>query len=191
MTARAGLLTFITAAVCALPATVMLALGVPYAVFFLALPLAAFFLAAPAFSRWIPGAVVRRWAKKHDVKLTNPQFETLRHVAAHSGFPYTNPQVVLEHTGFGVFYVSRKNIEMMRLFEDPVLADAGLRQVIRRNKMLPPMDRLRAAVAAGATPTDIYNRLEQSGATLDEALQSFIDGLPQEFFLAMLEDADA
>lgn len=191
MTARAGLLTFITAAVCALPATVMLMLGVPYAAFFLALPLAAFFIAAPAFSRWIPGAVVRRWAKAHGVKLTDPQFTTLRHVAAHSGFPYTDPKVVLEHTGFGVFYVSRKNVEMMRMFEDPALADSDLRQVIRRSKELPPMERLRAAVAAGATPTDIYNRYSRSGATLDQTLQSFIDGLPQEFFLAMVGDTDA
>lgn len=191
MTARAGLFTFITAALCAIPATAMLALGVPYAVFFYALPLAAFFVAAPAFSRWIPAAIVRRWAKQHDVDLTQPMFETLRHVAAHSGFPCTNPGVVLEHTGNGMFYVSRKNIAMMRMFEDPALADKNLRHVIRRSGVLPPMERLREAVAAGATPTDIFNRLDQSGASLDETLQSFIDGLPQEFFLAMLEDTDA
>lgn len=185
MTARAGLYTFIATVIAFIPAAVLMALNVPFSYLWLILPLVSIIISPLVFSRWIPRHQVRKWLEAHDIECDEGSEKLLHHLAAHSGLPYTSPEVLFEAFDRASFYVSREHVAEILYLQQPEFEDEGFREVIRRLTNRPPAELVRAALDAGATPESILRRHRQ-GAPMTAVLESFVEGLPEEYFLAMV-----
>lgn len=189
MTARAGLYTFIATVIALIPATVVMALDVPFGFLWLILPLVSIIISPVVFSRWIPRRQVRKWLEAHDIECDEHSEKLLLHLAAHSGLPYTSPAVLFEEFGRAAFYVSRENVAEILYLQQPEFEDEAFRAVVRRLTNRPPVELVRAALDAGATPEGILHR-HGRGAPMTAVLESFVEGLPEEYFMAMVGGED-
>ena len=189
MTARAGLYAFILTVVSAIPALVFMAMDAPWSFLWAILPLLSIILSPFIFGRWIPRHQVRKWLEKYGTECGDREVELMVHLAAHSGLPYTNPEVLSEAFSRSSFYVSRKNVEELLYLQQPEFEDADFRRIIRQLTNRPPVELVRAAMDAGASASDIIRRRNLSGSvTMVAVLESFVEGMPEEYFLAMAGD---
>lgn len=135
--------------------------------------------------RVVPAAQAQMWARKHGLDLSKDEMKILAHLAAHSGLPYTNADSVLDAIRADGFYVCRPKVAMMRYLDAPVFQDETLRILGRKSEGAVPAADFQAVLDSGVTAKRILSRYESSGAPVSAVLDSFADGLPDEYFYAL------
>lgn len=144
-------------------------------------------VAAPIlFGRVLPALSARRWVNRHGLEVSSDEMALLSHLAAHSGLRYENTQAVLVLIRQREFFVSRERVAMLQYLEADVFRDKQLCALALSQGTDIPASKYEDAVASGADADDIYRRHARSGTSIEEVLDSFTEGMPEDYFLAMV-----